>query len=65
MGIDLLIVGILILLVASGFAFYTVCPSTGPCHTEVDWLTLLPAISLLTAGSFLTAMARIHRSKAG
>ena len=65
MGFDLLFVGILILLVASGFAFYTVCPSTGPRQTDVDRHTLLPAISHLPAGAFPTARARNHRSKAG
>ncbi len=61
LGLDLLIVGILVLLVAAGFSIYDQCPTSGSCYIVVDWLTLSPAIALLAVGGFLTFMARRNR----
>ena len=58
MGIDLVIVGILVLLVSAGFAFSADCPTPATCALQVDWPTVSPALGLIAAGLFLTYMAR-------
>ncbi len=63
MGIDLVIVGVLILVISSGFAFYSVCPNPGICHTEVDWPTLSPAIALIVVGAFVLVMALLQKRR--
>ncbi len=65
MGVDLLIVGVLVVLVALGFAFYTVCPSPGACQTAVDVPTLLPGLTFVALGAFLTVMSRRQKTKTG
>ncbi len=57
-GVDLLIVGVLVLVVAFGFALSDVCTSPGVCHTDVNWPTLSPGLVLAGAGVFLTFMSR-------
>ncbi len=61
-GIDLLIVGILVLAVSATFAFSTVCPMPETCALQVDWPTISPAIGLIAAGAFLSYMARRRRT---
>ncbi len=63
-GVDLVIVGVLVIVVASGFAFYPVCSGSGGCTTAVDVPTLLPGLTLVAAGIFLTVMSRRQKSKA-
>lgn len=63
-GVDLLIVGVLVLVIAFGFALYPVCTAAGSCTTAVDIPTLSPGIVLLAAGIFLTVMSRRRRTKA-
>ncbi len=63
MGIDLVVVGVLILVISSGFAFYSVCPNPGICYTEVDWPTLSPAIALIVVGVFVLIMALLQKRR--
>ena len=58
LGVDLLIVGLLVLIVAAGFSVYDTCPTPTSCTTAIDWVTLSPAIGLIAAGAFLTFTSR-------
>ncbi len=64
-GIDLLLVGVVVLVISSGFAFYAVCPNPGNCQIEIDWPTLSPGIVLAAAGAFLLFMARRRKKSPG
>lgn len=63
-GLDLLLVGILVLLVSLGFAPSTSCSPSGLCAAEVDWPTLTPALSLLAVGAFVLVMGRRQKRQA-
>ncbi len=58
-------VGVVVLVISSGFAFYAVCPNPGNCQIEIDWPTLSPGIVLAAAGAFLLFMARRRKKSPG
>lgn len=57
-GIDLMIVGALVLLISLGLALDNVCPAPTTCSTRVDWATLSPSLALLAVGAFTFYMSR-------